>query len=1044
MPYEIPQELEYKEKILFGLTAGQLGYALIFLPIALLLFFKTGLSLPFRIFLTTIPTLIGLLFMFCNFKNTLLNWKFFFSFRKASLQTEKMKQFIPVQNIEKSVVEVKEGKKIKKAGILQVTPLNFSIKNMQERNAIIAGFQRFLDGLDFRIQVVMGTDTLNLDLYLGALQSRVETTAEVTGNEDYLNNFEDYKKHLEETIGTNAMMNRTFFLIIPEVESIGLEIQLSVCQEKLSNLNLETKRLDKEELIQTLASFFKDLLKDEEHSAYLLDAGEQDVLHCLIAPQHIENHVDYIKVDDFFCRVLTTAGYPRVVEAGFLDRIVTCKGNFDVSLHIEPFAIETIMVNLNRELQKQRADLFSAESKGAINPSLEIKYTDTRNVLENLQKGSEKLFNVSFYINCKAKTLEELNLLTKKLESELSGLMMIPRRASFQMSQGLRSCIPLGFNDLGIKRNITTKALSAFFPFTSQFLEVDEQGVWFGMNTNDVPIVRDIFSLTNPNGLILATSGSGKSYFAKLFISRHLLNGTRVIVIDPQGEYSELCKKFNGQLITISRSSELIINPLDLMGHDYDEKRMTLIDLMRVMLGEISDIQKAVLDKALTNTYSRKGITNDPKTWKNKPPILQDLLYELMNMSRGASVIEKPTYQSLLNRLSMYVDGVFSFLNKHTKFDFDNFFVCFNIGDMPKQVKPVIMFLVLDFVYMKMKSDKERKLLIVDEAWSLLGRAEDASYIFEIVKTSRKFNLGLLLITQDVADLVGSDAGHAVLANSSFTLLLRQKPSAIENLVKAFQLSFSEKENLLVCGKGEGILLIENEHTELKIVASDKEHDIITTNPEELKLKPEKKTTRKEKGKDVHVKLNPDKGFFKRAELSSDDIRFLLSHGYIVSSHVGLGGGQRKDYLLKPKGVSESPKHFFLVKALEEFVKTFTDKVELFHSVKPDIVFVAKGKKWAVEVETGSHLDKAPSKLKEKVKSLNRSFGNRWFFVVTNAEYAYKYKEFGKVYTRKNVESVIRRVFFPPKFGKVSPKLVKKKVIKGSSKKRRKTKRGKK
>ena len=274
------------------------------------------------------------------------------------------------------------------------------------------------------------------------------------------------------------------------------------------------------------------------------------------------------------------------MEIGFLDKIVSLAGDFDLSLHIEPYDLETTMITLNKELQKQRADLFAAQQKGILNPSLEIKYADTRAILENLQKGKEKLFNVSMYINCRAQSKKELDYLTRRIESELNSLLIIPKSPQFRMAQGLQSCAPLASNKLAIQRNVPTEALSAFFPFTSSFLQADTTGIWLGLNKNNIPIIKDIFKLSNPNGFCLASSGSGKSYMAKLFIARHLLHGTKVMVIDPQGEYASLVEKFKGQRIDLSRTSNTIINPLDLMGHDYQEKRLALMDLMPIMLGD--------------------------------------------------------------------------------------------------------------------------------------------------------------------------------------------------------------------------------------------------------------------------------------------------------------------------------------------------------------------------------------------------------------------------------------------------------------------------
>ncbi len=916
----------------------------------------------------------------------------------------KLKRLLPI-----SSSKVNEEIDLIRLAILEVEPINFTIRNEQEKLGINSGFQKFLNALDFPIQIVISTNHINLDSYINALELRVEELVSKTKKYIFNKHFESYKEHLINTIKDNSVMNRSFFIVIPEKIEIGLEVQIGVVEQQLKALNLKFKRLNDEELTQALTSFFNDVLEDSDKLKEVgTEIDKDNYLHYIIAPTYIKNLPEKIIVGNKECRVVYADGYPRMVEIGFLDKIITLNGTFDISIFIEPISIESMMIMLNRELQKQRADLFSAELKSTINPTLEIQYQDTRAVLENLQKGNEKLFYVSLYINCKANNQEELDLITKKVEAELNAMLIIPRRAFFRMKAGLKSTIPLAENELGIRRNITTKALAAFFPFTSQFLQLNASGVWMGVNKNDVPIIKDIFKLPNPNGIILASSGAGKSYWTKLFIIRQLLNSVKVMIVDPQSEYIKLIQTFDGQIVNFSRTSKTVINPLDLLGHDYAEKRLSLMDLFPIMLGDVSEIQKAVLDKTLTLTYERKGITNDPKTWNNEPPILGDLLEELEKLSKKATIIEKETYRSLINRLSMYVDGVFSFFNRQTQINFDNQLVGFIIGDMPRQAKPVNMFLILDYVYMKMRKDRERKLLVIDEAWSLLSRAEDSEYIFEIVKTCRKFNLGLLLITQDVADLLVSKASSAILQNSAYKLLMRQEAAVIENVVKTFNLSQTEKEKLLTANVGEGILLMENEHTEIRSIASKEEHRLITTNPDELLKINEETPIQNEKPK-VSIKVDEDKGYYLKKNLNEDEIKFLLDKKYILSSHVPLGGGRQEVYLLKPSS-RESTTHFFLVKAVEEYLLQFTDKVKTFETNNPDIVFEVGKKKIAIEVETGITLEKRKDLLEKKVAVLNENFAE-WFFVVSDAPYAYKYEAYGTTFTRKNVCKQLRGYF---------------------------------
>jgi type IV secretory pathway VirB4 component len=631
---------------------------------------------------------------------------------------------------------------------------------------------------------------------------------------------------------------------------------------------------------------------------------------------------------------------------------------------------------------------YAEEKKNSINPSLEIKYKDTLKVLEELQKGSEKLFNVSLYINCKATTKESLDLLTKKVETELNSLMIIPKNPYFRQIDAYRSMVPIAKDRLQVTRNITTKALSAFFPFTSPFLTLEEKGVMLGLNKNKIPYIKDIYGLSNANGVVLATSGSGKSYFTKLLIARQLLNNTKVLVIDPQAEYRGLVQEAKGELVTISRTSETTINPLDLMGHDFIEKRLALMDLFRIMFGELSEVQKGILDKALTETYARKGITADSHKGK-KPPLLQDLYRTLIEMEHKASQLERITYQALINRLYLYSEGVFSFLNRPSSIDFDKNFVCFNIGDMPKQVKPVIMFLILDYVYLKMKEGKERKLLVVDEAWSLLSQAEEAGYLFEIVKTCRKFNLGLLLITQDVADLVNSKAGGAVLANSAYTFLLRQKPAIIDQVVRNFNLSQREKEYLLTATQGKGILILDNEHQEIEVVASPKEHKLITTNPNESIL--QERPTLAE-GDDITINLNLDKQLFRGKDLSIEQKNYLTNHGYVVTMRVPIGKTNQEEFWIKTNSI-ESIEHTFLVMNLKEELKKYTQNIETAVSGKPDILFRNKdGQLIAIEVETGIGFSKHKKRLENKFREAKAKYGKNLYIALTNKDYRRRYE----------------------------------------------------
>ncbi|MBT4445616.1 DUF87 domain-containing protein [archaeon] len=961
MAYEIPSKLQYSEKIIFGLDFKQLLYAVVFGLLNFTIFFKLSWDIKVKISLALVPTFLAVGFMFFGLDKYLINIYHWLRFRK----TNDVNKFIGVSKIDEYIHTKK------RVAVIKVYPINFNIKAKDEKDTITRQFLHFMNAIDFPIQILMQTGEVNINEYLDKLKSPEKYSQLAAANKLFLQNILKERK----------IHDRSFYLVIPEKDN--LDIQVELCKDWLRTLGLKHQVLGKKALEKLVLSKNKSLVNSPSH----------------------------LKIDSEYHRTIYAHGYPRIVEQGFLDKIISCAGNFDFSFHVSPFNVETMILMINKELQKQKADLYSMGLKGMVNPSLEIQYQDTRRVLTELQKGTDKLFNISLYIDCKAGSLEDLNLITRKVESQLNALMIVPKTALFQMDHGYKSMLPLAEDKLKFSRNLTSHGLSAFFPWTSPFFQIDNDGVWLGLNKNGIPIIKDIFSLSNPNGVILAQSGGGKSYFAKLLISRYLLLGTKVMVIDPQGEYRAVVGSFGGERIDLSRTSNSIINPLDIMGHDYTEKRLALLDLIAVMLGDITEPQRAFIDRALTKTYEKKGITLDPDSWDNEPPILGDLLKVLEQMEKKASQLEKVSLRSLMNRLSIYVTGVFSFLNRHTNINFSNHFVCFDIGDIPKPIKPTIMFLVLDYVYSKMKKDLDRKILLIDEAWSLLSRTKDASYIFEIVKTCRKFNMGLLLINQEVEGLLTSAAGKSVLANSAYTVLLKQKPAVIRNITSTFHLSKYEQDYILGAPVGVGILIIDDEHHELKVVASPQEHKLITTKADELlqyRKESDVESPRKSKKK-VDVKVDPAKRFFRKKKLSAAEVKFLIAKRYIEVTRKSIVSGKQETFLLKPR-FNESESHLFVTFDIAEYLEKKGVPCKLYVTKKPDIVFEINGKKVAVEVETGSQSGKA-ARLKEKVKLLNKGY-HHWFFVVTNRKFTQKYRKLGETietrYLKKYLDKFIK------------------------------------
>jgi len=555
----------------------------------------------------------------------------------------------------------------------------------------------------------------------------------------------------------------------------------------------------------------------------------------IIAPQKIEEDFNYIKINDIYFRTLFVSGYPRSVSAGWLEPVVNFNSSLDVSFYIYPVEGKSVLDNLRRKITEMEAEISSDLERGKIiNPSTEAKLEDARALQEQLVKGSERFFEFSFYITIPANSVEELNHLTKQVESTLGSLMIVGKHATLDMENGFLTTAPFGIDKLMITRNMDTTSLATTFPFTSAELSSDK-GLLYGINAqNESFIIFDRFSMENANMSIFATSGAGKSYFVKLETLRSMMLGNEVIVIDPESEYKPLADAVNGEFISFAFNSPSKINPFDL-AQVYEEgenqlglKILSLHSLFKVIMGKISPTQEALLDRALVATYRGKGITQDPETQKKEPPLMEDLYKTLIGM-------ESPDAMDLAARIEKFVKGSFvGIFDKQTNINLNNQLTVFSVKDLQDVLRPIAMFVILDYIWTRVKKDLKRRLLIVDEAWHMMQYEDSAQFLWSVVKRARKYYLGLTTITQDVEDFLAQDIGKAIVTNSSMQLLLKQSPAAIDRVGEIFYLSQGEKQLLLSANVGEGIFFAGQNHVPVRIVSSEEEHKIITTKPQEV------------------------------------------------------------------------------------------------------------------------------------------------------------------------------------------------------------------
>jgi len=555
----------------------------------------------------------------------------------------------------------------------------------------------------------------------------------------------------------------------------------------------------------------------------------------IIAPPAIEVDFDYLKIGNKFFRTLFIAGYPRFVSANWLAPLINFDHSLEIAMYIYPIEGKGVLDNLRRKIAEMEAEIQTDVERGRlIDPSTQAKLEDARSLQEQLVKGAERFFQFGLYISIPADSLEELNKVTKEVTSTLGSLLIIAKHATLQMEDGFKSTVPTCIDKLMITRNMDTTSLATTFPFTSSELTANE-GVLYGINEhNDSLIIFDRFSLENANSVIFAKSGAGKSYLVKLEALRSLMFGTEIIVIDPEAEYKALAEAVGGEYITFGFQSQSKINPFDLSAI-YEEgenelglKILSLHSLFKVVMGQLSSTEEAILDRALVLTYKMKGITSDPATQKKEAPLMEDLYKTLIGM-------EEAQAKGLAERIEKFVKGSFvGIFDQHSNVDIRNPFTVFSTKELEESLRPIAMFIILDYIWTKIKKDMKQRILVVDEAWYLMKYPDSANFLYSIAKRARKYYLGLTTITQDVEDFLTGDYGKAILTNSSIQVLMKQSPAAIDKVAQVFYLSEGEKQLLLSSNIGEGIFFAGPNHVAIRVVASPDEHQLITTRPEEL------------------------------------------------------------------------------------------------------------------------------------------------------------------------------------------------------------------
>ena len=576
-------------------------------------------------------------------------------------------------------------------------------------------------------------------------------------------------------------------------------------------------------------------------------AFEQGIttLRDLISPSSIEIHSSYFRLGTKYGRTIYVYGYPRVLYTGWLSPLINIDEVLDISMYIYPVDTAVIMKNLRKKVTQLEATINLNAEKGKVrNPEVDAAIHDAEELRDQLQVGAEKFFRFGLYVTIWADSLDELNFVQHKIETLFGQQMVFSKVATSQQEQGMNSTMPMCTDQLQIRRNMNTGAISTSFPFTSADL-TQEKGILYGINMhNNGLVIFDRFTLENANMVVFAKSGAGKSFTVKLEALRSMMFGAEIIIIDPENEYQRLCDAVGGSYVRLSLNSDVRINPFDLPkvidAEDASDalraNLVTLHGLFRLMLGgnqigpngqvvpALSANEEADLDQALIDTYARAGITSDPLTHQSTPPTIINLYDTLLHMGG--------TGPQLAQRLRKYTTGTFAgIFSQQSNIDINNQMVVFNIRDLEDELRPVAMYIVLSHIWNIVRANQKRRLLIVDEAWQLMKYDDSANFLFSLAKRARKYYLGLTTVTQDVEDFMSNKMGRAIVHNSSVQLLLKQSTAAIDVLSDVFKLTAEERKRLASFPVGHGLFFAGQNHVHIQVIASDTEQSLITTNP---------------------------------------------------------------------------------------------------------------------------------------------------------------------------------------------------------------------
>lgn len=608
-----------------------------------------------------------------------------------------------------------------------------------------------------------------------------------------------------------------------ELNVVKEPVEKSPSQElKDSQLDIEKSKTTREEdnLILAAEKEYKEAL------SYVKD---------MISPAYMKVFPDKIRINNVYVKTYFVYAYPNFLEWNWLSPIINWDTKFDMSLYVYPIDSWYIQKYLRKRLVQLNSERSINADKWLVNdPAITAQIQDVEELREKLTRWQEKYFHFALYITLYAESEEKLNKIWKDVETILAWRNVLQKQSFLRAEQWFISTWPFCKDDLWVYRNISTWGLSTTFPFSSSTLSHDDWILYWVNTHNNSLILYDRFKSENANMCVFAKSWGWKSFAVKLEILRSLMMWTDVIVIDPENEYRALVDTVWWSYLDVSLNSRERINPFDLPlwmkdkdirpGDLLRDAVVNLLWLMNLMLWKLTWLESSIIEKAIITTYNLKWITldDDDIEWK-EIPTMKDLYSVLETMDWA---------RDLTQRLEKYTTWIFSWIfSELTNISLTQWLQVFSVRDLDDILRPTAMYIILSYIWNRVRSSNKKRLLVIDEAWNAMQYEDTAKFIFGLVKRARKYNLWVTTITQDVEDFLWSSYWKPIVTNSSIQLLLKQSPASLDALQNIFKITDQEKYILLNSSVWQWLFFAWSEHVWIQVIASYYEDQIVSTNP---------------------------------------------------------------------------------------------------------------------------------------------------------------------------------------------------------------------